>query len=167
MNAITGHLHSLVFRDFVKAQYYLSIARQVDPYNKFVLTLSATYANYVDKPEEAIMFANSAIKTVGLPMLDFMVDTSRLTSLTLLGKFQDAIKLGEYVLIQKPNYLAAKRYLTACYHHNGCNEKRDKMIWDTRQSDPAFTVDGIRQPSYPIPSEKSSFLIGQALSSNA
>jgi len=167
VNAIAGHLYSLVFRDFVKAQHYLSIARTVDPNNKLALTLSATNANYVDKPEEALLFAHSAIKTIGLPMLDFMVDTSRLTSLTLLGKFEDAIQLGENVLIQKPNYLAVKRYLTACYHHSERYEKRDKMIMSTRQSDPAFTVDGIRQRSYPIPSQKSSYLIGQALKPSA
>lgn len=163
VNAITGHIYSLVFRDFEKADNHLSLARNIDPNNKLVYTFSATNANYSERPEKALYFANSASHQAGLPALDFLISTSRLSSMALLGKFNEAISIGESVLLEQPHFLGARRYLTSCYHGAGLTKKRELMISSTRKLDPEFTPTGIRQPFYPLPSKKSVELLSEAM----
>lgn len=163
VNALVGHIYSFLLRDFQKAEGYLTQARRIHPSSKLVSTFSAITANYSDNSKKAEDYITSAYNNQGLNAFDFMLDTSRLTSLTHRGNFEAATRLGEGILLEKPSFLGVKRQLTACYHQLGDYEKRDETIIDIRHSDADFTAEGIRSKTYPIASETSKDLIFESL----
>lgn len=159
--ALIAHVKAFVLQDYIGADEHLDVARRCGSYLAMTWRSSALHAHYTGNIEQAQICSARSHRLGQFSPYAGVYSTCYLYASATAGRHREAIAIGESILTKRPGYLAAMRHLSACYALSGHESKARALISDIRAVDPSFTPKGIRDPRYPLPSDRSLDLISE------
>lgn len=162
INALVGHVSMLVFRRADEASHFHAIAAQSGPPVPLAMTLRALFENYRGNHQQALAISTQSQRLAPSSPYQFLSDTPQFLASVLTGNYRAALSIGHRMLLQRPNYLAVKRHMVACLALLGRIDDCRRMACAVSKIDAQFTVDGIMDPSYPLPAPESIVLLTRA-----
>lgn len=162
VQAIIGHINAFVFRNFEKAEAHHATARKQGWNQPIVWTLSAMHANYTNRPETAYYYSSHAMKQSTFSPNRFYFEGPHSISCSLTHRHEEAISIGESILVKKPGFLAVMRHLAASQVLLGRVDQARNTIACIREKDSRFVHREVAANDYPLPSRRSVELIEQA-----
>ncbi|GFE48359.1 hypothetical protein So717_01120 [Roseobacter cerasinus] len=161
--AMTGHVFGFALREFETGEELTGLACRLAPSLPQAWDFAAMNAIYRGQVEKACEFSQRAAKLGYFSAYRPLYLSSMAISATLAGNHKAAVDLSQSVLSRLPGFLGVMRHsvVSLC----ALDRERDahEMIAQIRALDPRFCGEEIRNPRYPVPSEASRELIGEAL----
>ena len=163
VQAIVGHITAFVFRRLDLANSHHEKARQLGWNHPIVWALSAMHANYTNRPEIAYRYSRRSLMQSEFSPYRFCFEGPHSISCSLTNRHQEAISIGQRVLAGAPGLLAVMRHMAASQIMTGDLSEARQTVEFIRSKDQRFTVAGISEDDYPLPSDNSVQLIEHAL----
>ncbi len=155
--SLLTHVYSFVFRDFERAHEMIRPLAASPPDTPLYYDSLATLQFYTGKMEEAKHAAQAAATLGGHNPYAYAFNTTLTMIDTVTGNYESAIQNGERVLALHRNtdryYEPVLRYLAAAYAFKGNTTNAARMIARIRQQSPGFSIEMLRDRTYPVPSE--------------
>jgi len=150
VHAIIGHVKGFVFRDFQESSAHHKRARELAPGMPLVWDFSSMNALYTGESETAYRYALEAVRLGRFSSLRPYYDTSVMMCASATGRHMESIEIGRRVLSKIPKILPVMRHLTGSYAALGMDEDAVRMLEDISQLDQEFSLNALRDPTYPI-----------------
>lgn len=156
--SLLTHVYSFVFRDFDRAAEMIRPIGRTPPDTPFYHHALAALRFYKGDLAQAREAAENAVILGTNSPYNYAFSTMLSMIDTLDGKFDTAIRQGRQVLAMHRGatqyYEPTLRYLCAAYAHDGQVEKAAETVRLIRRQSPGFTVEGLRDRGYPVPSDQ-------------
>lgn len=159
VRALVAHVNAFVLKDYVAADEHVAVALRHGPNLAMAWRSAALYAHYTGNAERACEYSARAHRLGRFSPYQGVYSTCYMIALATSGQRRKAIGVGQQILNRRPGYLAAMRHLSACYALEGDLAQGRRMVDAVRAVDERFTPSGIRDPRYPLPSDRSVDLV--------
>jgi hypothetical protein len=143
--ACLGHVYAYVMRDFEMAGELHGQALRLNPNQAFVWDHYALHNIYVGRYQAAFDAAREAVRLGSFSPLRYSYETTMCMAATMIGDYATAMRYGNRALSRQPRFLAAMRYLLACYGHAGQMEAASALLARLDMIDPDFCMESVRQ----------------------
>lgn len=143
--ACLGHVYAYVMRDFDMAGELHGQALRLNPNQAFVWDHYALHNIYVGRYQAAFDAAREAVRLGCFSPLRYSYETTMCMAATMTGDYATAMRYGNRALSRQPRFLAAMRYLLACYGHAGQAEAAYALLARLDAIDPDFCMESVRQ----------------------
>ena len=101
-----------------------------------------------DKAYEDIAYARNI---AGYGPYSYVIDMYACIAATLTNRFDEAIQLGEKSSMRSPEFKAPLRYLATLYAAKGDDQNLMQVVDRMKRLEPEFSLESLRDMSYPIP----------------
>lgn len=147
--ALTGHVQSYVFANYLRAVELFESAIRLNPGRALPWDLYAVLHGYIGRPEAGLRCAQYARHLGANSPYSFYYDASCLITAGLSGDAATAIRHGESVLDATPDYSTVLRHLAASYAHAGARERAEDMRQRILLAEPGFSIQSLREAREP------------------
>ncbi|HRE19419.1 MAG TPA: hypothetical protein PKW21_00070 [Rhabdaerophilum sp.] len=147
--ALSGHVQSYLFGNYVRAQELLDHAVRINPSRALGWDLYAVLQAYVGNPRAGLQFALKARSLGAFSPYRYYFDVSCLVTASMSGEHRLAIRHGEAALQERQSFNSALRFLAASYGHLGEGRHAGNMRDRLMALEPTFSLDALREARYP------------------
>ena len=157
--ALIAHVNAFVLKNYTAAEEHLGVALRNGQNLAMSWRSAALFAHYTGNAKKAQEYSTKSHHLGKFSPYQGIFSTCHMIVSATSGRYRDAIAVGERILAKRPDYLAAKRHLSACYALEGNETKARELIDDIHRVDSSFTPAGVRDPRYQLPAGRSLDLI--------
>jgi len=161
--ALAGHVYGFALREFATGAELTQLSRRIAPYWSIAWDFSAMNAVYRGDLAKAAEYSNTAIRLGRYSPYRALFQSSSAITATLTQRHEEAVSIANSVLSSIPNFLAVMRHASVSLTAQGRHEESLRMLQRIREKDPLFCLEGIMEPSYPLPSAASREAIVRSL----
>jgi len=139
--AIAGHLEAFIHHDFGSALEFFEKSKVSNPNCAYAWGFSAITHCYIGKADEALNLLARCRQIMPFDPHPYYFDTARCIASMLAGKYEDAVRIGQQVLRNNPNFHANYRPLISSLGHLGLQEEAEPVRAEFEKVQPDFSVD--------------------------
>ncbi len=132
---LLGEVH-LFRRDYEMAERFFRRAHQFNPNDDRILSQMAAFLTYTDQPEEAVRFAQLAIRLNPYHPGFYRFNLGR--ALMCLGRYEEA---AETIASATPQQAHWRPYLAACYAALGRDREAARVVREIFDAEPDFSLE--------------------------
>ncbi len=147
--ALASYVYSFMMHDFEVGHELAERSLKYNPTNVLGLAFLGRAKSYLGKFEEGYRLAARARETCGPGPHQFTLDFLCGITAVMSARFDEAVRLGEIARTLVPAYRPPQRYLVPLYLKMGETEKARQVYEDLRKIEPEFSLDAMRNASYP------------------
>lgn len=147
--ALSGHVQSYLFGNYVRAQELLDHAVKINPSRALGWDLYSVLQAYVGNPRAGLQYAQKARSLGAFSPYRYYFDVSCLVTASMSGEHRLAIRHGEAALQERQSFNSALRFLAASYGHLGEGQHASDMRDRLMALEPTFSLDALREARYP------------------
>jgi DNA-binding SARP family transcriptional activator/TolB-like protein len=159
--AVAGHVTSFVYHDYCTALDYFEQSLKLDPNSLFAVDLNATTLCYTGNSSEAMRSLNRYRAAAEFEPFSYFFLTTSCIAHTFAGQFDEAIRIGNRVVRENPNFKAAYRPLLVSLGHAGRLEEASGHLANLQRLQPDFSIGWFRTNYPPLqPDDSTRYIDG-------
>ncbi len=139
--AIAGHLEAFVHHDFGTALEYFDKSQSANPNCAHAWGFSAITHCYIGEADKALSMLARCRQIMPFDPHPYYFDTARCIASMLSGRYEDAVRIGQQVLRNNPNFHANYRPLISSLGHLGRMDEATPLLQEFSKIQPDFSVD--------------------------
>lgn len=148
--ALVGHVHSYLFGEYDIAADLFERAIKINPAQPLSWDLYSMLHAYIGRSETGLRCARWARELGAGSPYRFYFDTSCCITASLSGRHQDAVRIGQMVLQDRPQFNSILRYLVSSYAHLGDKAASHAFLAQLKAVEPDFSIEALREAQYPL-----------------
>jgi len=147
--AFASYIHSFILADYRTGHDLAEKSLNYNPANPLALAFLGRAKTYLGKTDEGYRLLSRARTIAGPGPIRYTIEFLTGVAATLSGRYAEAIRLHEMSRTMEPRYRAPLRYLLILYLKTGDQQKARAILEEIRKFEPDFSLQTIRQNSYP------------------
>lgn len=147
--ALASYVQSFLLHNYVAGHELADQSLKYNPANALGHAFLGRAKSYMGEHEEGYRLTARARAISGPAPFQYTLDFLCGITALLSGRFDEAIQLGEIARSLAPTYRPPQRYLVPLYLQMGEPAKAREVLESLRKMEPDFSVDAMREKSYP------------------
>lgn len=157
--ALVSHVYSLLLRRHFAAHDFAKQAVEYNPANPLAYAYLGRAKAYLGDSKAAYELTKYARKIAGPAPYVHMIQVLSATTATMTGRYDEAIYLFEAAESKRPGFRPPLRTLAPLYLATDQRENARRVIERMRLYEPDFSLERLKDPSYPNKSLKGTNLL--------
>lgn len=148
--SLVGHVQSYLFGEYDAATDLFERAIRINPAQPLSWDLYSMLHAYIGRPETGLRCARWGRELGTSSPYRYYFDTSCCITAALSGRHEEAVRLGQIVLQDRPQFNSILRYLVSSYAHLGQRDKAQTALLRLAAIEPDFSLEALRDARYPL-----------------
>jgi DNA-binding SARP family transcriptional activator len=157
--ALASHVYGFVFNKYPYAHELAELSTKCNPAHPLGRAYLGRAKSRLGDHEAGYRETRRALELSGQASYRYVLHTEYGMTALASGRFDEALRAAEVVHVLAPTYRPPQRYLVPLYLHLGVREKAKDAFENLRRIEPSFSLDAMRESSYPSPAAREAGLL--------
>jgi DNA-binding SARP family transcriptional activator len=157
--ALASYVYSFIFHNFPLAHELAELSVRCNPAHPLGHASLGRAKSYLGEYDAGYAATRRGLDFSGQAPYRYMLHFLHGMAALLSGRFDEAARSGEIACAMAPTFRPPQRYLVPLYLHAGKRDQARETMERLRQIEPTFSLEVMREPSYPSAGIRASGLL--------
>ncbi len=157
--ALTSYVYSFIFRKYSLGHELAELSVRCNPAHPLGHASLGRAKSYLGDHEAGYAATRRGLDFSGQAPYRYMLHFLHGMAALLSGRFDEAARAGEIASAMAPTFRPPQRYLVPLYLHAGKRDQARETMERLRRIEPGFSLDALRESSYPSTGIRASGLL--------
>jgi DNA-binding SARP family transcriptional activator len=157
--ALASYVYSFIFHNFPLAHEFAELSVRCNPAHPLGHASLGRAKSYLGEYDAGYAATRRGLDFSGQAPYRYMLHFLHGMAALLSGRFNEAARAGEIACAMAPTFRPPQRYLVPLYLHAGKRDQARETMERLRQIEPTFSLEVMREPSYPSAGIRASGLL--------